>query len=77
MNQKLTVNGFVYLLPDYAIYMCQTKTGKSITATHVDNAFTVASTKCMLADTCVLLHHLFEMKEENPDWLMGFQLFDN
>ena len=77
MNQKLTANGFIRLLPDYAVYMCQTETGKSITAIHVDNALTVTNTKCMLADTRTLLHHLFEMKEENPDWLMGFQLFDD
>ena len=31
----------------------------------------------MLTDTCALLHRLFKMKEENPDWLMEFQLFDN
>ena len=77
MNQKLTANGFVHLLPNYAVYMCQTKTGKSITVIHIDNALTVASTKHMLTDTHALLHCLFKMKEENPDWLMEFQLFDD
>ena len=31
----------------------------------------------MLAETRVLLHRLFEMKEEDPDWLMNFQLIDD
>ena len=70
-------NGFIHLLPDYAIYTRQTKTGRSITAIHVNNALTVANTKHMLAETRALLHRLFEMKEEDPDWLMNFQLIDN
>ena len=71
------MNGFVRLLPDYAVYTCQTETGRSITAIHVDNALTVANTKHMLAETCTLLHRLFKMKEEDPDWLMNFQLIDD
>ena len=77
MNRCLTMNGFICLLLDYAIYTHQTETGQLITAIHVDNALTVANTKHMLAETCTLLHRLFEMKEEDPDWLMNFQLIDN
>ena len=77
MNRRLTTNGFVRLLPDYAVYTRQTETGRSITAIHVDNALTVANTKHMLAETRALLHRLFEMKEEDPDWLMNFQLIDD
>ena len=63
LNQKLTANGFICLLPDYAIYMHQTKTRKLITAIHIDNALTMSSIKCMLADIHALLHLLFEMKQ--------------
>ena len=77
MNERLTSNGFVCLIPDYTVYTRQTKIGRSITAIHVDNALTVANTKHMLADTRMLLHKLFKMKEEDPDWLMGFQLLDD
>ena len=48
MKQHLMTNRFIHLLPDYAIYMCQTETGQLITAIHVDNALTVANMKCML-----------------------------
>ena len=51
--------------------------GISITAIHVDNALTVASSKKMLAETRHALHDLFEMKEEDPNWLMGFKLIDD
>ena len=71
------MTGFVRLLPDYAVYTHQTETGQSITAIHVNNALTVANTKHMLAETHTLLHRLFEMKEEDPDWLTNFQLIDN
>ena len=77
MNRRLTTNGFIHLLLDYAIYTCQTETGWSITAIHVNNALTVANTKYMLAEMHALLHRLFEMKEEDPDWLMNFQLIDD
>ena len=76
-HQRLTTNGFVRLLLDYAVYTRQTETGRSITTIHVNNALTVANTKHMLAETRALLHRLFEMKEEDPDWLMNFQLIDN
>ena len=38
---------------------------------------TVTNTKHMLAKTHMLLYRLFEMKKEDPDWLMNFQLIDN
>ena len=77
MNQCLMTNSFICLLSDYAIYMCQTETGQSITTIHVDNALTVINMKCMFVKMCTLFHRLFEMKEEDPHWLMNFQLIDD
>ena len=48
-----------------------------ITAIHINNALTIASSRAMLAETHRELHSLFKMKEEDPDWLMGFKLIDN
>ena len=77
MHQKLATHDFIRISSDHAVYTRRTATGISITAIHVDNALTVASSKKMLAETRHALHDLFEMKEEDPDWLMGFKLIDN
>ena len=77
MHQKLTSKGFVRTTSDPAVYTRCTATGNSITAIHVDNALTVADTKTMLKETRKILHSLFKMKEEDPDWLMGFKLTDD
>ena len=77
MHQKLVTCNFACLTSDHAVYTRRTAAGISITAIHVDNALTVASSKKMLAETRQALHDLFEMKEEDPNWLMGFKLIDN
>ena len=77
MHQKLATHNFICISSDHAVYTCHTAMGISITAIHVDNVLTVASSKKMLAKTRHALHNLFEMKEEDPDWLMGFKLIDN
>ena len=77
MHRKLTSSGFVRISADYAVYTRHSKKGTSITAIHVDNALMVTDTKAMLKQTWKLLHSLFEMKEEDPDWLMGIKLTDD
>lgn len=77
MHQGLTSRNFICCASDHAVYTRHTKTGRSIIAWHVDNAITVSSSIETLAETCAELHKLFEMKEEDPDWLMGFILTDN
>ena len=77
MHQKLVTRDFARLPSDHAVYTRCTATGISITAIHVDNALTVASSKKMLAETRQALHDLFEMKEEDPNWLMGFKLIND
>ena len=58
MNQKLTANSFIHLLPDYAVYIRQTETGKSITTIHINNALTIASNP----DYCWWRTALLQMK---------------
>ena len=77
MHRKLTLSGFICINADYAVYTHRSKKGTSITVIHVDNALTVADTKAMLKQTRKLLHSLFEMKEEDLDWLMGIKLTDD
>ena len=77
MHQKLATCDFIRISSDHAVYIHHTAMGISITAIHVDNTLTVASSKKMLAETRHALHDLFEMKEEDPDWLMGFKLIDD
>ena len=77
MHQKLTLSNFVHINADYAVYTHHSKKGTSITAIHIDNALTVTDTKAMLKQTRKLLHSLFEMKKEDPDWLMGIKLTDD
>jgi hypothetical protein len=43
----------------------------------VDNFLSFGSTQKALKDARKDLHSLFEMKEENPNWVMGFELIDN
>ena len=77
MYEKLSSKGFNRLPSDPAVYIRRTATDTAITVIHVDNALTVANSKKMLEDTRQLLHSLFEMKEEDPDWLMGVKLTDD
>jgi len=77
MHQKLISHDFVHLPFDYAVYTHHTATGMSITAIHIDNVLTIANSRAMLTETHHELHSLFKMKEEDPDWLMGFKLIDD
>jgi len=77
MHQKLISRNFVHLPSNYAVYTRHTATGMSVTAIHIDNALTIANSRAMLTETRRELHSLFEMKEEDPDWLMGFKLIDD
>ena len=77
MHQKLISHDFICLLSDHAVYTHHTAMGTSVTAIYIDNALTIASSRAMLAETCCVLHSLFKMKEEDPDWLMGFKLSDD
>lgn len=77
MHQKLTSSGFICTASDPAIYTHCTATGNSITTIHINNALTVTDTKIMLNETQKVLHSLFEIKEEVPNWLMGLKLMDD
>ena len=74
MHEKLSSKGFNRLPSDPAVYICCASTDTAITMIHIDNVLTIANSKQMLEDTRQLLHSLFKMKEEDPNWLMGVKL---
>ncbi|KAJ3488832.1 hypothetical protein NLI96_g2539 [Meripilus lineatus] len=77
MDDKLVNAGFHRLRSDNAVYVQRCDTGDSILAIHVDNFLSFADSQAELARVQNLLHSLFEMTTEDPDWIMGFQLISN
>ncbi|EMD35853.1 hypothetical protein CERSUDRAFT_124463 [Gelatoporia subvermispora B] len=77
MTAQLKSVGFRQLFTDNAVYIRDTELGTTITGIHVDNALTFSSSRKELAAARHDLHSLFEMKEEDPNWIMGFELFDD
>ncbi|GBE87258.1 Retrovirus-related Pol polyprotein from transposon TNT 1-94 [Sparassis crispa] len=78
MDGQLSTISFHRLICDSAIYVRRTETGaNSILAIHVDNTLSFSDSAEELASVRKQLHSIFEMKEEDPNWLMGFELIDN
>ncbi|THH13070.1 hypothetical protein EUX98_g9761, partial [Antrodiella citrinella] len=74
MNGKLTSAGYRRLDYDSAVYTRQCKAGNIILAIHVDNFLSFSDSPSELDRARKELHNLFKMKEEDPNWIMGFQL---
>jgi hypothetical protein len=62
---------------DSAVYICRTQQDVIILAIHVDNFLSFGNTQSGLKSAQKQLHETFEMKEEDPNWLMGFLLVEN
>ncbi|GBE80639.1 Retrovirus-related Pol polyprotein from transposon TNT 1-94 [Sparassis crispa] len=78
MDGQLSTISFHRLICDSAIYVRRTETGaNSILAIHVDNTLSFSDSAEEFASVRKQLHSIFEMKEEDPNWLMGFELIDN
>ena len=68
--------GYLQLILDSAVYICKAD-HITILAIHINNIISFGSGKSSLDDACAELHQIFEMKEEDPNWLMGFKLIEN
>ena len=74
MDSKLTTIGFKSIRSDPAVYVRNIDSGHTILAVHVDNMYTICESEVELERTRSQLHGLFEMKKEDPNWFMGYQL---
>jgi hypothetical protein len=78
VHNTLTSLGFHQLQSDSAVYVQLSDEGNTtIIAIHVDNMFSFGSTQPGLKQVRDLLFKSFEMREENPDWVMGFSLSED
>jgi hypothetical protein len=59
------------------MYVRDQKDKRVIIAVHVDNMYSISNSEKELKHAQCQLHELFEMKEENPNWFMGYQLIPN
>jgi hypothetical protein len=70
--------GYHQTYSDAAVYVRKTANGDiTILAIHVDNVLSFGNTSTGLKIARDQLHKTFAMKEEDPDWVMGFQLVKN
>ena len=76
LHRKLVAAGYLQLISDSAVYIHRTK-NVTILAIHVDNVMSFGNAKSSLDDACAELHRIFKMKEEDPNWVMGFKLIEN
>ena len=69
--------GYHHTYSDSAVYVCQIQQDIIILAIHVDNFLSFGNIQSGLKSAQKQLHETFEMKEEDPNWLMGFLLVEN
>ena len=77
MHQKLITVGYDQLTSDTAVYLCNHNDDITILTIYIDNVMSFGNTKPGLSKSQAELHKLFEMKEEDPNWVMGFKLIEN
>src|SRR5882762_3123451 len=78
MHCELTGVGYHQTYSDAAVYVHKSATSEVIILViHVNNVLSFGNTETGLKSVCKQLHKIFAMKEENPDWSMGFQLIEN
>ena len=77
MHQKLITVGYGQLTSDTAIYLHNHNDDITILAIYIDNVMSFRNTKPGLSKSRAELHKLFEMKEEDPNWVMGIKLIKN
>src|SRR4051794_32634466 len=77
MSSKLFTLGYQKLKYDTAVFICSYTDGLCIIASHVDNFHSFAPSLSELKKARKELHLVLEMMEEDPNWLMGFQLIND
>ena len=76
LHRKLVAAGYLQLISDSAVYIRRTE-NVTILAIHVDNVMSFGNAKSSLDNAHAELHRIFEMKEEDPNWVMGFKLIED
>jgi hypothetical protein len=74
MDERLKTIGFKPIQSDQSVYVRDWKDKRVIIAVHVDNMHSISNSEKELKHAQHQLHELFEMKEEDPNWFMGYQL---
>ena len=74
---KLITVGYDQLTSNMAIYLCNHNDDITILMIYIDNVMSFGNTKPGLSKSQAELHKLFEMKKEDPNWVMGFKLVEN
>jgi hypothetical protein len=70
--------GYCQTYSDAAVYVRKTTNGDiTILTIHVDNVLSFGNTTARLKIAWDQLHKTFAIKEEDHNWVMGFQLVDN
>lgn len=77
LHAALLKLGYHCIYSDSAVYVYQIQQDVIILAIHIDNFLSFGNTQSGLKSTQTQLHETFEMKEEDPNWLMGFLLIEN
>jgi len=77
LHAALLKLGYHRTYSDSAVYVRQIQQDVVILAIHVDNFLSFGNTQPGLKSARTQLHETFEMKEEDPNWLMGFLLVEN
>ena len=77
MHAKLIGLGWEQLQTDNAVYCHRSSEGMAFIAIHVDNFLSFAESEKRLRELQKELHLTFEMKEEDPGWVMGFHITED
>ena len=78
LHRELTTIEYQQTYLDATVYVRKTANSDiTILAIHVDNVLSFGNTSTGLKIARNQLHKTFAMKEEDPNWVMGFQLIEN
>lgn len=78
LHQRLSSISYHQTFSDVAVYVRQTADDHVIIlAIHIDNILSFGNSIDGLQLARAQLHKTFEMKAEDPDWVMGFQLMED
>lgn len=78
LHRELTTVAYHQTYSDTAVYVRRSNVGHVvILAIHVDNILSFRDNLDGLKVARAELHKIFKMMEEDPNWVMGFQLIEN
>jgi hypothetical protein len=75
--QWLKLISYSQLHSDNVVFIQRKMIGTAVTVIHVNNMATITETTNVLTCTRKKLCEVFEIKEKDPNWMMGFELIEN